>query len=97
MEREEGGGRGGRKRREEGEEDEEEGRVFDQDEGSLQTWGPLASQDGQKAPQKEGWRAESSGGAEEGLQAAVTNKGCSRHGAVSAHRTESMRLGKWIV
>lgn len=25
-------------------------RVFDQDGGSLQTWGPLASQDGQKPP-----------------------------------------------
>ena len=36
--------------REEGEEEEEVGSVFDQDGGSLQTWGPLASQDRQKPP-----------------------------------------------
>lgn len=37
-------------REEEEEEEEEVGSVFDQDGGSLQTWGPLASQDRQKPP-----------------------------------------------
>lgn len=56
-----GGGGGGRREgegnwsdfvseRDEEEEEEEVGSVFDQDGGSLQTWGPPASQDRQKPP-----------------------------------------------